>query len=238
VTRFEPPPPMNAQLTQGLIGYWRFDEGHDSTVAHDLSGHGNDCKLHKLDPASAWTDGPLGGALALNGQGWLECPRTDGVAGLSNQLTIAMWVKRTGKLPGVRALVTRQLADDELDMFHFGFRGDELWLRSQKIQGGPASGPFPANRGKWYHVAATLDSEGIAAVFVNGEQLRKKKKEGRPSLGGGHNPLIIGGGVNGPDGNAVEELLEGVIDELVIYDRAIGEAELHALASGVQPRVD
>ena len=237
---FAPPPPMTTQLTQGLVGYWRFDEGQNdraSNVAHDLSGHGNDCVLRRLEPGAAWTDGPLGGAIALDGQGWLECPRIDALAGLTNQLTIAMWVKRTGKLPGVRALVTRQLGHDELDMFHFGFRDDALWLRSQKIQGGPASGPFPAARGKWYHVAATLDAEGVAAVFVNGEQIRKKKKEGRPSLGGGANPLIIGAGVNGPDGNDAQERLEGVIDELVIYDRAIGETELHALASGVQPRV-
>src|SRR5204863_6387214 len=140
-----------------------------SAVAHDRSGHGNDCVLRKLDPATAWTEGAYGGAISFDGKGWLECPRIEALARLHDQMTIAAWVKRTGKGMGVRALVTRQLGSDELDHFHFGFRDDALWWRSQRIKGGPASGPFPAARGRWYHVAATLDAEGMARVFVNAE---------------------------------------------------------------------
>src|SRR5439155_20156723 len=120
VVRFEPAapePPRPLGLGHGLIGYWRFDEAAGSAVAHDRSGHGNDCLLRKLEPASAWPEGQIGGATSLNGEGWLECPRIEALARLHTEMTIAAWVKRTGKSMGVRALVTRQAGSDELDLF-------------------------------------------------------------------------------------------------------------------------
>jgi hypothetical protein len=225
-----------AGLSRGLVGYWRFDDGAGSTHARDFTGFGNDCLLRKLDPATSWTDGPLAGALSFDGQGWLECPRVEALAKLSSEMTIAVWTKRTGQRQSVRALATRQFEGGDLDIFHFGFRDDQLWMRS-RIKGGPAFAPFPAALGRWHHVAATVAADGEGRLYIDGELVHHKIKEGRPSLGGGSSPLIVGGGINGSYGGEVKELFQGVMDELVIFDRALSREEIAALAAGTQPRL-
>ena len=236
------PPPADtmpggatASLSRGLVGYWRFDDGYGSLTARDLSGNGNDCHLRRLDPSAAWTDGRLGGAVNLQGTGWLECPRVEALARLSREITISLWVRRDGTAAHVRALVSRQFGTGVQDTFHFGFRDDQLWMRS-RIKGGPTDAFAPRPRGLWFHAAATVDAAGTARIYINGEEVKRNLKEGRPSLGGGSNPMIIGGGINTPD-EFVRELFQGSLDELLIYDRALSAEEMVSLANGQQPRL-
>ena len=229
------PVPLTESLGAGLVGYWRFDEPAGSTLARDVSGHGNDCWLRGLDPREAWSEGQLGGGVTLSGRGWLECPQVQVLAGLDQEMTIALWVKRSGSKAHVRGLVTRQFGVRHLDVFHFGLKNDRIALRS-RVKGGAAFGPFPARRGLWHHVAATLDREGLAQLYVDGELVASKRRAGRPPLGGGDTPLILGGGVNGPDAE-VSERFRGTLDEVLIYDRPLGAAEIEALYRGLQPRL-
>ena len=62
--------------------------------------------------------------------------------------------------------------------------------------------------------------------------MRKKRKDGRPSLGGGNNALIIGGGINGPDVNDVTERFRAPVDELSVYDRPLRPEEIRQLGPG------
>jgi hypothetical protein len=224
-----------ASLSRGLVGYWRFDDGYGSVTARDHSGNGNDCQLRRLDPSLAWTDGRLGGAVSLQGIGWLECPRVEALARLSREITISLWVRRGGTAGHVRALVSRQFGTGVEDTFHFGFRDDQLWMRS-RIKGGPTYAFAPRPRGLWFHAAATVDAAGTARIYINGEEVKRNLKEGRPSLGGGTNPMIIGGGINTPD-EFVREVFQGALDELLIYDRALSPEEMVSLANGQQPRL-
>ena len=48
--------------TQGLIGYWNFDEG-SGTIAHDTSGSGYNGTVN----GAVWTAGEINGALSFNG---------------------------------------------------------------------------------------------------------------------------------------------------------------------------
>ncbi|MBU0766412.1 LamG domain-containing protein [Patescibacteria group bacterium] len=44
----------NITLDNGLVGYWKFDEGSGSTIARDSSQYGNDGTLTNMDPQSDW----------------------------------------------------------------------------------------------------------------------------------------------------------------------------------------
>jgi hypothetical protein len=147
-------------------------------------------------------------------------------------MTLSMWIKRTGHKNHVRALVTRQYESGSEDRFHFGFSDDQLVLRSR--QGKATYAAFPGVRGTWLHVAATREETGMARLYIDGEEVRHKQAD-QLELGGGANALIIGGGLNGADQSDVKEHLEGVMDELVIYDRALSPEEVAALAGGAQP---
>ena len=75
-----PPPPP----TQGLIGYWNFDEG-SGTVAHDSSGSGYNGTVN----GATWTTGKINSALNFNGT--TNGVVTPGIA-LANAFSITAWV--------------------------------------------------------------------------------------------------------------------------------------------------
>jgi RNA polymerase sigma-70 factor (ECF subfamily) len=222
-----------AGLGSGLVGYWRFDDGAASTVAHDLSGYGNDCAIKQTELAAGWTEGQLGGAITLGGQGWLACARVDALNRAQSELTIALWVKRAGKGDRVRALVTRQLDRDARDVFHFGFRDDLLLLQSS-VWGVTLAVPFPRATGRWVHVAGSLGRDRRARIYIDGREVGSKRTSA-PTGERASTPLIIGAGINAPDQVEATERFEGALDELVVYERALGAGEIAALAAGAQP---
>jgi RNA polymerase sigma-70 factor (ECF subfamily) len=226
-------PEVAAGLRQGLRGYWHLDDGFGSAVARDASGNANDCQLRNLDPAADWTDGAVSGALHLNGHGWLECARYQSWSRLSGELTLAAWVKRGSINAGLRALISRQSGDDSKDNFLLGFGGDKVILNSDpwgmRIVHRVGVGD------RWFHVAATHAADGTAKIFINGEEVAHTTSKRLTSISGGTNGLFIGAGLNVPDPNRPTEILDATVDEVVLYDRALGTTEVAALASGVQP---
>ena len=195
-------------LSRGLVGYWRFDDGYGSVTARDQSGNGNDCQLRRLDPSAAWTHGRLGGAVSLTGDGWLECPKVEALSRLSREITISLWVRRAGTAAHVRALVSRQFGAGDRGHLPLRFprrpavdaqpgeRWPDLRLRPPR--------PWPVvprrRHGRRRRHGAHLPQ------WRGGEA----ELEGRSTQPGRRiNPLIIGGGINGPDAEFVRELFQG-----------------------------
>jgi hypothetical protein len=219
-----------------VIAYWRFDESGAASVAHDRSGQGNDCTLRARDAAANhWTDGVNGGALALDGRGWLACSRADSWAALSSEVTVAAWVKRPAGHPGLRAVVSRQQGDDSADYFMMGFSGDLLVFASS-VWNVRARAVVP-RYDHWIHVAATRAADGVAILYVDGVEASRVAREPSGSIAGGPNSLLIGAGLNVPNPEAPTEVLEGAIDDLLIYKRALGSEEIAALAAGAEPQI-
>jgi RNA polymerase sigma factor (sigma-70 family) len=220
---------------EGLIGYWRFEDGPGSSVVRDASGNRNDCLLRGLSGAARWTDGPIGGALELTGDNWLECPQVEAAGKLSRELTIALWVKRTGVEANTRALVSRQLAVGTTDHFQLGFRGERVWLRNLAPKSTTAD-PSGLERGRWHHLAGSFSADGTARVYVDGTEVASRQLPGRPTLGGGRNPIVIGAAFNGTARHKPTERLRGILDEVMIYDRALSPAEVRGLVDrGFKP---
>jgi RNA polymerase sigma-70 factor (ECF subfamily) len=242
-------PAETGARSEGLVGYWRLDDGVSSAYARDLSGAGNDCTLHHLDRSLAWTEGHHGGALQFGGAGWLECPQRAALDQANDEITVALWVKRGSRTDRVRALVTRQLGHDTRDAFHLGFRDDTLILQSSLWRvtvaasfaaahadsGGHDPGGHADNDG-WHHIAATRGADRRAKLYVDGI-LVASKKTGPLLAGADRGALIIGGGINGANPDHVTERFDGAIDEVLLFARALGPGEIAALASGSQPRV-
>jgi RNA polymerase sigma-70 factor (ECF subfamily) len=223
------PPPAAPRLDQGLVGYWRFDEGA-GTVAADRSGNGVDCALRQMSPAS-WIQGPRVGALQFGGLGWLSCAQPR-FAGDSADLSVSVWVKRTQSPRGYHAIVTRQVRDTNLDHFFLGFRGDLIFFVSH-LWGGKIHHPAPP-LDHWFHLAV-VHGNRAAVMFVDGvEVARAPTYDDRPART--ETPLTMGGGANGPDPDLVKQRLVGAVDELAIYDRQLSPDEVKRLASGAQPR--
>ncbi len=77
-------------LTTGLVGYWKLDEGSGAT-ATDSSGTGN---TGSLVNGPAWTTGKIGGALAFDGVSQsVTIPQAASLN--AYPLTVAVWMKTT-----------------------------------------------------------------------------------------------------------------------------------------------
>jgi RNA polymerase sigma-70 factor (ECF subfamily) len=230
------PPAPEAALGRGLIGYWRFDEGKGSAAARDLSGNGNDCSLRPTGGREGWTEGVLGGALILDGHRWLECARLEPMARLERELTIAVWVKPERLVAGRQVFVARQLGDGEQDYFSLGLWHTKVEVRGNLWQSGTRR-EWPAPLGEWIHVAAVQREDGRRLLYVDGVEIGLSNRSRPVSLGGGTSLLTIGGAFNGADRTRADELFQGAIDELLVYDRALDRREIVALAGRAQPRL-
>jgi RNA polymerase sigma-70 factor, ECF subfamily len=229
------PGPVGPRLAEGMVGYWRFDEERGAAAVVDFSGRANDCLPRRLErrPEVA---GPHGGALSFDGRSWLECPAADPLARGGDEMTIALWVKRTGPPEKIRALVSRQNGRGSGDTFFLGFRTDRLLFASDPWRV-KLDAPFPA--GAWVHVAATRDRQGVARLFIDGVEVAQQRGRALPAADGaaaGENILLIGAGMNGsPATRLPSERFVGLLDELVLYDRALPPDDVKALAAGAQP---
>jgi RNA polymerase sigma-70 factor (ECF subfamily) len=214
-----------------LIGYWSFDEPALWIV--DRSNNRRDCLLNKRDPAQAFTEeGRVGGALDLAGQGWLVCAQPVVSTEAPSAMTVAAWVK-LHSFPQVHAaLVTRQLHRDHRDHFFLGFAGDQLRVGSYLWQQTVLQ-PAPLALERWLHVAFTEDRDGQLRLFLDGAIVVTRHM---PHIDGGTvtSNVTIGAGQFSRNARQVRQKLDGVVDEVRIYDRALSPAEIATLARPAQ----
>jgi RNA polymerase sigma-70 factor (ECF subfamily) len=224
--------PPSSGLARGLVAHWRFEDEPGSNVAVDSSGRGHTCLLHDLDPKAAWVAGRVGGGLDLGRTGWLECPLPEARADVHFDLSIAAWIKRERQRP-FSALFTRQLpSGDEAHLFWFGLRDDLLtvWSWAWTIW---TSRTLPSPEG-WIHVAFVHASRETR-LYINGVPVRHKNAQEPRGEGVVQSALTIGASRFRPDPLRVHHHFDGLIDEAIVYDRPLTDAEVATLAGQIKP---
>ena len=187
----------------GLIAHWRGEgNGLDETGIN----HGT------LVNNMSFGGGKIGGGLSgsYDGGGALRVPDSASLA-LTNSLTIEGWLQ----FESVRGVVIRRtlgaadsygayIQDQRLAFTIWGpDRG--FTLHSDRLDGG-----------EFLHVALTLDDvTGDVKMFINGTLVRQGRTARRPNALPG--AAVIIGNIN------------GITDELAVYNRALSTAEIQAI---------
>ena len=90
-------------LSQGLLGYWLFNEGTGSR-ANDISGHGNHGTLKNMSPNaqnSGWGGSKFGGGLKFGGvDDYVDCGDNSSLQ-ITGAITLAGWVKLSDQSSGL-----------------------------------------------------------------------------------------------------------------------------------------
>lgn len=218
--------PAGIDLQQGLVAHWQLDEGTGSLAA-DSSGRGNDAQIHGF---TQWQAGYSGSSLNFGPGGAYNdfALAPDSPSLRVGQLTVSAWMK-ADKAPSAMA-VPYPLLLSKIDWagntgFEFGFLApDALGLRL--MHGGDVFGraelavPQTGLAGGWHHVCGVYDGAQLR-IYRNGVEVGRKQV-GRFRINHGAIPAMMG------------QCLEGNLDDIRLYDRALAPAEVDAL-TGIPP---
>jgi hypothetical protein len=205
--------------TKGLVGQWLFDEGKGPT-AFDSSGKGNHGTLNS---GVKWVRGVSGSALGFDGSTGFVSLGVSGLPASEAPKTVAWWQWVDKSLDGYHMMIG--FSDIEKDMglhsiIYNGKLGMNIW-------GGAflaAIDPPPGNQ--WLHLVYTYDGK-TNRLYLNGEL---KDTTTASPLKGAVKRFELGRWGGSRPGAPADGHFAGILDEIRIYDRPLGEAEVRALS--------
>ena len=218
----------NAQIPAPYL-YYDFEDAAGTISVIDSSGNEREGTVSgAVDFGSEGApQGSTPGAGAQFSSGYINVEGSDAPTdfgnrdqGIAASYTMACWVKPDQAAFSGDAFIFGQGNQG----IHHGFRGGNTY---HAHWGSDFSGTLPLNPDEWAHLTFTYDSDlGRGAIYINGEFDSEKTDQTGPNGGGS----IIIGGRNGGVQN-----FQGTIDDLAIWQVALDEDQIKAIAEGLSP---
>ncbi len=214
-------------ITSGLVGYWNMDSSDidwNTNTIVDRSGTGNTGTLIGFNQATSSTSGKYNQALQfLNTNTKISVASSETLnMSVTNAFTYSVWMKVTAFTPSAGSF-NCLICHDVNQQFSMHSSGGLIAFRP----GGTVSqllnyGAPVRTVDQWYHLVATYDGT-TSKLYINA--VMAGNTSSMESIGtAGRNPtLTIGGSFLGGIG------LNGVIDEVRVYNRALSAQEVSAL---------
>lgn len=217
---------VKADPGDGLIAYWNFDEGSGALV-HDSSGNGYDGTVN----GATWTVGKYGSGLEITGtQSVMNIPSSFDDS-LTTAFTVTSWVNWYGPSPYPHDYLIFDGRADKPYGFCFYLRYMTGQLVMHLNQDGSeiySSRTVPI--GPWTFVAGVFNDEtDTLRLYINGVQDETlttsfHRLDSYHSAWIGNNHWAPGDGQWAP--------INGVVDDLRIYDRELTAGEIYELYGG------
>ena len=210
-----------------LIGWWKLDEG-EGTTAFDWSGHGNDGTLIGNPQWAA--DGMIRGALGFDGDGdYVEIGYSPELS--LNDFTVSAWVKIAAE-PGVFGVHgTRAGGDTTFDFkvratdVHGDIGDGNAWIDTaidiESTHTGTSGQGGDLAVDTWYLITYVIENtKKQVRLYLNTDLKRTIAITGTPLLMKAGQSMRIGHTGTG------SEWMNGLIDDVRVYDYALSEAEI------------
>jgi len=223
--------PIKGPVIGTPAAWWKFNEAAGNITIESIGNQPSTTTGHK----SLWKKGVSGTALQFDGYFSMVSLPSAASPDIAGGLTLEAWIA-LGAYPWNWAPMVQQGDDDGyflgIDGHGYpGFRvraGDQ-WL-TLDLSGDP---PYANNlkRYRWYHLAGTYDkATGKMCLYING-QLAAAKSVPHATVQTTHDPIRIGKGkdripVDNYKKNSTSYSFDGLIDEVKIYDRALGPSQI------------
>lgn len=201
----------------GLLAYWRLDEG-TGTKAHDCSPGAHDGTI----TGATWAPGKIGpGALAFTGDA-VDFGNPPAFQ-LTGAMTVSAWVLTNATTTSGRILSKSSQSDRgwELNLETNGTL--EFKIARDAFNYVQVARAFPAKQ--WKHVAGVYEPGAAIRLYVDGAEVAAstsnvpaQQRSSRLNVTMGAMP------------NETCCRLDGLIDDVRLYGRALGAAEVRALA--------
>ena len=224
----------NLTLNDGLVGYWKLDETSGTTAA-DSSGYGND-GTHTNSPTISETVAPTrftnGRSLEFDGSNDYVDGGSDSILDITDELTMSAWVNPDAFVqfgPAVWRLKTTSPFTWAQYRLGYGNSANE-WGVTFNDTGGTWRDHWAGSLSTdtWTHIVGVVKSNDYVKIYADGVLIQEWTglSYGLPS---GTGPVNIG---RQQENNSY---FDGNIDDVRIYNRALSQYEISALAAGNQP---
>ena len=200
--------PAGADLARGLTAWCKFDEPPGSTRAEDSSGSDNHGS--PVVRAQSGAEGKIGGAWKFEGKSYVAVP--DAVIN-PPEGTICGWVN-VARHGGEQHLFG---TDNRARYYVLRTRGGRL---RGYIVSGALDSPQTIPPGEWHHWAVTWVSNERIALYIDGVEVASSDKMGATSPPARSN-------IGSYDRQA--SYLNGLVDDVRVYNRALPAEEIRAL---------
>ncbi|OGJ56680.1 hypothetical protein A3D88_02790 [Candidatus Peribacteria bacterium RIFCSPHIGHO2_02_FULL_52_16] len=236
---------QNLTLDNGLIGYWKFDEGRGATAAKDSSQYGNHGVSTNLEVGTDWS-ASVPPRVQFYDPSSLDFDGVDEHVRVTNSsvfnftrpgITVATWftadtqtdednnyfISKPNTSSTVQwALLLRDFAADN---------PQGLTFIVETTGGLTALGPNDSNfytDGAWHHVAGVYD--GVTqSIYIDGALAASTPKTGTIVTTGDMDLFF---GTYKEDTTTLPDRHDGKIDDIRIYNRALTASEINALYNG------
>ena len=213
----------------GLVAYWNFDE--TGTTANDLSGFSNDGLMYSSSTVTDLHTSSgcvLGKCASFDGDDdYVDCGDGASLNITTNAITIAAWVNIQDSSAVTTVYGTHYNKNDYTAPYNlyifdavprFTMGNGTAWFNATSSQ--------TLNVNTWYYLVGTIDDMNNMSIYVNGE------KKGEDTFSGTRQTMDKV--TIGQSGNS-DRYLNGLIDEVRIYNRALSPSEIQALYEATKP---
>jgi tetratricopeptide (TPR) repeat protein len=208
-----------------LLGWWKFDETEGRDVA-DSSGNNNAGKIAQGTPKWQPSGGKIGGALLFDGADDYVQIANEQNFDLTNQMTVACWIKVNKFDREWQAVVTK--GDSAWRLHRVGdsvaFHTNGLSTSSRQWGGTGVEGKTSVNDGQWHHVASVYNGTKVL-LYIDGRLDASVDTRGK--IDTNNEPVFIG-----ENSQTKGRCFNGLVDDVRIYNYPLSEPEISALAGG------
>lgn len=220
-------------VPNGLVGYWKFDEGPGTGgIAPDSAGN-NDGTLTNMASAD-WVEGKINNALDFDGSDdYVDILDSPSLSFTGPGISIAAWVNLNSLQTGERAIVRK---NNQWQLGIFPTSGTIRGLvRTDGTNGWVATNDesFTFQTGRWYHMALTYSGSELR-LYVDGNQIGSPKNV-TGNIVDSSNDVAIGSNTDDLLVGVNDLSLNAVLDEVRIYDRALTLSEISILNDQTAP---
>ena len=210
----------NLFINDGLVGYWKLDDS--GTTATDASGYGNDGTLSATgatwqSAAPSAIDFTDAGSVLLNGSAGYVTLGTSSLPSNGSAQTISLWLNPANTtqngdmialLNGFSSAIQVKINAGNIGAYSWG--------------GGTLISTTAPSANAWHHLAYVYDGAGHQTLYLDGtsKTATVTNQSGSASL------AYLG--TYGP----TNEMFNGSLDEVRVYNRALSAAEIAVLAAG------
>lgn len=198
----------------GMVSWWPGDG-----IAEDIRGINNGVLVN----GTIFAEGKVGQAFLLDGvDDHVQIPAAEGLAVTS--VTVEAWIQPTVANQFQRVLINGSAYDlfiDDNARLRFIINPESFGFGT----GVDVGFPGPVQAGEWTHIAGTYDElTGVGSIYINGVLRAAVDVQDL-------NPLISHGSTIFVGCAGVVSYFHGLLDELSVYDRALGAGEIHDIFS-------